>query len=504
MNDKIVLKLESGEVFYGGAINDGCRMPFGREKFARDLRVDHSANQATPTLISSHGRYIHSSRPFRFEFDGKGKLTLEGGDFSFGKADSLRAAYREVRARFWHPAGHAPPRAMFENPQFNTWIDMGWQPTQEKVLAYARDIVAAGHKPGVLMIDDGWAEDYGDWRFAAATFPDPAAMTAELHRMGFTVMVWVCPFVSPDSGVFRMLRDKGFLARSADGRTPAVVEWWDGFSAQLDLTHPGAVGWFTGVLDRLMTECGVDGFKFDASDPEYYRDDFVCHAPAERARMPELWAQIGEKYAFNEMRACYGCECRALMQREKDRGHRWDNAGLGSVIADALAMNLCGFGFNCADMVGGGLIGDFAGDFKPDEELFIRYAQAAALFPMMQFSLPPVRVLSAPGVAAVDKVLRLRERYLPAILRAIDGYARTGEPIMQSLEYAYPGNGLECVTDEFILDGMLVAPVLTPGGKRTVHLPDGHWTDDLGNRYTGGAYEIEVALDRLPIFVREA
>ena len=123
---------------------------------------------------------------------------------------------------------------------------------------------------------------------------------------------------------------------------------------------------------------------------------------------------------------------------------------------------------------------------------------------MMQFSLPPVRVLSAPGVAAVDKVLRLRERYLPAILRAIDEYARTGEPIMQSLEYAYPGNGLECVTDEFILDGMLVAPVLTPGGKRTVHLPDGHWTDDLGNRYTGGAYEIEVALDRLPIFVREA
>lgn len=100
--------------------------------------------QATPTLISSHGRYIRSSRPFRFEFDGKGKLTLEGGDFSFGKADSLRAAYREVRARFWHPAGHAPPRAMFENPQFNTWIDMGWQPTQEKVIAYARDIVAAG------------------------------------------------------------------------------------------------------------------------------------------------------------------------------------------------------------------------------------------------------------------------------------------------------------------------------------------------------------------------
>ncbi|MEZ4763042.1 MAG: hypothetical protein R3C26_07550 [Calditrichia bacterium] len=31
--------------------------------------------------------------------------------------------------------------------------------------------------------------------------------------MGFKVMLWVCPFVSPDSPVYREISEKGYLLR---------------------------------------------------------------------------------------------------------------------------------------------------------------------------------------------------------------------------------------------------------------------------------------------------
>ena len=93
-------------------------------------------------------------------------------------------------------------------PQYNTWIEMEWGCTQEKVLSYARDILAHGYPAGVLMIDDCWCRAYGDWEFDASRFPSPKGMVDELHRMGFKVMLWCCPFVSPDTVIFRQLGEQ--------------------------------------------------------------------------------------------------------------------------------------------------------------------------------------------------------------------------------------------------------------------------------------------------------
>ena len=63
------------------------------------------------------------------------------------------------------------------------------------------------------MIDDCWCRAYGDWNFNAASFPDPKAMIDKLHRSGFKVMLWCCPFVSPDTAVFRELEKLGALVK---------------------------------------------------------------------------------------------------------------------------------------------------------------------------------------------------------------------------------------------------------------------------------------------------
>eukprot|EP00951_Prasinocladus_malaysianus_P025381 scaffold222419_cov31-Prasinocladus_malaysianus.AAC.2 len=73
-----------------------------------------------------------------------------------------------------------------------------------------------------------------------------------------------------------------------------------------------------------------------------------------------------------------------LAQRLCDKNHAWDESGLASLIPNGLAQGLAGYAFGCPDMIGGGQYSDFyeLGTLRPrldiDQELFVRYAQAAA------------------------------------------------------------------------------------------------------------------------------
>ena len=58
-------------------------------------------------------------------------------------------------------------------------------------------------------------------------------------------------------------------------------------------------------------------------------------------------------------------------------------------------------------------------------------------------------------------------------------------------------------TDEFMLgDEMLVAPIYEPGGKRSVYLPRGTWTNLETNEATAGPRTIDVETKSLPVFAR--
>jgi alpha-glucosidase len=139
---------------------------------------------------------------------------------------------------------------LFTHPQYNTWIELMYDQNKKDILTYARAIIDNGFPPGVLMIDDNWQEDYGTLEFSARRFQNPRGMMAELHRMGFKVMLWVCPFVSADSADFRYLADQGLLLLDpqktqdilwANTRNKAaVIRWWNGASACLDLSNPNA------------------------------------------------------------------------------------------------------------------------------------------------------------------------------------------------------------------------------------------------------------------------
>lgn len=507
---ELELPLLPGERWWGGAVADGTAMPFGSTVHHRDLAINAGyvddatagANQSAPLLLSDQGRYVWSAEPFAFTFS-PGRLALRGVDLEVGSSPttSLAGAFRAASARYFPPSGHSPDPAMVRGPQYNTWMELPYTPTQSGVLAYVRGLLDAGFPPGVVMIDDRWSQDYGVWRFDPAAFPDPAGMVAQLHDWGCPVLLWLVPFISPDSATRRDLAARGLLVRRPDARV-AVRHWWNGDSAILDVTHPEAVAWLIDELRDLQERYGIDGFKFDAGDLRHYRTDDVTFAMADPAGNCEAWAAVGLNFAFNEYRACWKMGGTPLAQRLHDKPATWDGHGLTSLIPESIAQGLIGHPFICPDMIGGG-------DLEltrtgVDQELFVRYAQLAALHPMMQFSLAPHRVLDDAHLAAVRQAVALRQSLLPELLRMIHDAERTGEPILRPLNYDDPADPVSL--DQFTLAGeLLVAPVVQAGAtSRRVRFPTGRWIAPDGTRIEGPTErDIPVTLTSIPWFRRE-
>jgi alpha-glucosidase (family GH31 glycosyl hydrolase) len=214
-----------------------------------------------------------------------------------------------------------------------------------------------------------------------------------------------------------------------------------------------------------------------------------------------LYGQIGLRFPLNEYRAMWKMGGQPLAERLRDKAHRWSDLAL--IVPHVIAEGLSGYPFTAPDMIGGGEFSSFLDGATIDQELVVRWAQASALMPMMQFSAAPWRVLDSTRLALVHDAVRVRGRFTRYIVSLARESARTGEPIVRSLEYAFPHRGYEQVRDEFMLgDRVLVAPVLTRGAmKRTVQIPPGRWRAWNGVRVSGPrTIELAAPLGVLPYF----
>ncbi|RYU90284.1 glycoside hydrolase [Mucilaginibacter terrigena] len=504
------LAIKDGEKWYGGAVNEAHLMPF-KDGYSYDMYGDTRGNQAVPLLISTKGRFIWSEEPFKFAFEkntliisnAKGALTIDSA------AKDLRGAFSNAAKRFFPSKGKLPDTLLFSKPQYNTWIELVYNQNQKDILSYARAIIGTGFPPGVIMIDDNWADYYGRFDFRADRFSNAAAMVDTLHSLGFKVMLWVSPFMSADTEVGRELLDKKLLLFDNEGDAnkpwdratkPAIISWWNGYSSVLDFTNPGAMAWFRGRLDHMVSTYHLDGFKFDAGDADFYPANGLSFKKATPNEHSRLWGEIGLHYPLNEYRAMWKMGGEPLVQRLRDKKHNWED--LQKLIPHLTTAGLLGYQFTCPDMIGGGEYGSFIGRDKLDEQLVVRSAQCSALMPMMQFSVAPWRVLSKQNLAAVKKAVEIRARYTPYLMQLVKQAAKTGEPIARSMEYEFPNQGFATVQGQFMLgDKYLVAPMIAAGNTKTVYLPKGTWKSDLGKTVKGPAkIETEVAADRLPVF----
>ncbi|MDR0962875.1 MAG: glycoside hydrolase family 31 protein [Mediterranea sp.] len=493
------------EYWWGGVVALGSQMPYIQPLRTIDLSRDGYNNQLVPLLLSNKGRYVWSDHPFKFSVNGK-VITLESDTElpvvqTAGK--TLRDAYMDACGKHFKPSGTLPDSLFFSMPQYNTWIELMYNQNQTDILKYAHGIIDNDFPRGVLMIDDNWQKHYGNFEFKPERFADPKGMVEQLHAMGFKIMLWICPFVSPDSPEYRELSRKGYLIKSKRGG-PAIINWWNGQSACYDLTNPDAAAYLVNQLKEMQRTFGIDGFKFDAGDPGLYASpDLVSYRKdATSVDHCEAWARIGLEFPFNEYRACWRMGGQPLVQRLGDKNNDWK--AVQALIPDMLAAGLLGYAYTCPDMIGGGQYASYINidQSKINQELIVRSAQVHALMPMMQFSVAPWRILNQENLHTLCRLAHLHQEMGGYIMQYARHAAQTGEPIVRHLEYQFPGQGFDECKDQFMLgDKYLVAPMVKSGTVRTVVLPKGNWRDERGKKYRGGrAYSIDVPLNRLPYF----
>ncbi len=507
-----------GECWWGGCIIGSENMPFDETTVLKIDLENGQRTQTAPLFLSSKGRFVWSEEPYVISFD-RGKVTASGeAELTLDETGTcLREAYlNAMRAHFPFEENIHTPREYYEHPMFNTWMELIKNQNERDIVAYAEEVVANGCKPGLLIIDGGWQKCQGVWEFNPEMWKDPKGTFARLHELGFTVMIWASPFICSEGDHFLSLstarssenfygvRQYNHLLRNEKGEV-TIQKWWSGFGAIHNFCLPDDCAEMDEQLHKLM-ELGVDGFKFDggAYRPDSFLNGKTFYGGYKHSELNEAWVDFGRKYRFHEFKDTWKAGGKQVMQRLFDKSHSWDRNGINCLIPNMIFAGLIGSPFICPDMVGGGEWTAFVYG-KHNEELFARMAETSALCPMMQFSSLPWRHLSEKTTAICKNMAELHERMYPEIDRLVADAEKTGEPIVRSLEYQYPGEGYERVNDQFMLgEDILVAPVVTEGAvSRVVRFPEGAWEDENGVRYEGKAeIEVPAPIDVLPWFRR--
>lgn len=509
-----VIHPEQGEKWWGGIINDGARQPYGTIE-PLDLACINKGGATAPFLLSSAGRYVWSDRPFAYSFE-NGVLTIDSPVHkveAVKAGDTLRDAYLAACKQHFPFTGVTPPSLFFTHPQFNNWIEIYINGINQAVVDEYTDAIAANGFPcGVYMMDGGYLTHQGSNTFQSEAFPNPKAMFDRIRSHGWKSIIWIAYFVSPDNREFKTFRfhpntgGKDYLVHCADGSNAAAFRWWSGISAAWDLTNPEVFDFYVDYMTAFKDRYGIDGFKFDAGDPKILlSSDFKLHQDgAEAVDYTMCWSKVGLKFEWNEFRSGFRCGGLPLVQRLHDKYHTWE--ALREISPEMQLAGLMGSPFVVGDMVGGGDCVSFPpSGFEIDHKLFIRSCELMALMPMMQFSLAPWRVLTPHECDICRHYAELHVQFGDYIYELAQNAALTGEPIMRSMEYAFPHQGYDRTMQQFMLgERYLVAPVVSEDDAVTVYLPKGVWRDDYGKVWHGPkVMELKnVPIERLPYYER--
>ena len=185
------------------------------------------------------------------------------------KSDNVKLVHQYVSGTLLDKSVGFPDSRMFTSPIWSTWARYKVDINQQKVLEYAEEIMQNGFSHSQIEIDDMFSSFYGELDFTTEKFPDARDMVQTLKTKGFRVTVWITPFANLDSPVFITGMIKSFWLQDRRKQVPALVKWWQGIGATLDVSNSDAVSWFVKRLEDMRHNYGIDSFKFDAGEVSY-------------------------------------------------------------------------------------------------------------------------------------------------------------------------------------------------------------------------------------------
>nr|CAD7456726.1 unnamed protein product [Timema tahoe] len=430
-------------------------------------------------------------------------LTLSYTMCTLGNA---RTAHEHAIGNYIGKPSGVPDERMFRHPIWSTWAKYKKDIDEDVVRELGDQIISNGFNNSQLEIDEMWEECFGSLVFNKTKFPDIRNLTDGLKEKGFRVTLWTPPFINLDCEPYHNeALEKGYFVKNTQGDTETT--WWEGQGGIVDFTNPDAVDWWLGRVRANQELSGVDSLKFDAGETSFMPQLPVLNASLDlnpsifTTKYVETVSQFGRQIEVRSARRTNRLPI-FLRMLDKDTNWGWDN-GLKTLVTTLLVMNMAGYSFVLPDMIGG----NGYGDSVPTKELFIRWLEANALMPALQFSFVPWD-FDEETVTISRKFTVLHAEYSDVILERAARAVEDGSPLNPPIWWVDPENAVaQTVDDEFLLgEDILVAPVLEEGAtSRDIYLPQGLWRDNMHpdrDPIQGRTWlrDYPVALDQLPFF----
>lgn len=382
---------------------------------------------------------------------------------------------------------------------------------------------------------DGAPHRLADFTFPAdGAWPDPKAMTDELHERDIKLHLWQIPLLKMRPHPHGQLKADAEAAIREDvlirepgpgGATRPYRNrgWWFPLGLMPDLTDERAASWWTEKRRYLVEEIGVDGFKTDGGEHAWGRE--LVYLDGRRGDEKNNTFPVAYPKAYGALLASAGKApvtfSRAGFTGSQAHGAFWAGDENSTWEAFRWSMNAgltaaaSGIVYWSWDIAG------FSGEI-PSAELYIRAMQASAFVPIMQYhsefnhhrtpsrDRTPWNIAERTGdervLALSRRFVRLREGLVPYLERSARETIATDRPLMRPLFFDHPGDPRvwTAPTEWMLGDDLLVVPVMEEGATRVpVYLPEGAWRDAwTGAPVDGGDIEVDAPLDRIPVFVR--
>ena len=387
--------------------------------------------------------------------------------------------------------------------------------SQDELLENAHRLVSEGYRTSVIVQDWQWWGKYG-WnamQFDEDKYPDPKAMTRELHDMDMKLMLSVWSKIDKNSQVGREMNAAGYYIDGTD---------W------IDFFNPDAATAYWKNFSEKLLPTGIDAWWQDATEPEnddlkgrmvaggtipgeFYRNAYPNKVNQTvynglRRDQPDRDPMILTRSGFT------GIQRYGAINWSGDVGNDWET--LRRQIAGGLNLMATGQPWWTYDAGGFFRPGNQYNDPEYQERM-MRWIQTAVFLPFMRVHGYMSRTepwnYSAETQENFRKQIDLRYRLMPYILECARKVSSENYTMMRPLVFDFPGDeeALRQQTEYMFGPSLLVCPVTEPGiTTMSVYLPryDAGWRlfDSQDETiYRGGGYiDVPVTIDRIPVFVK--